>query len=92
MAITKAGLTDRTHADPIHVVHAYEHAIGSLRPKIRYYVGAMTLPLRLVAVLPSGISDWLVRSFIGLLGLGLPAPDAAVSLAEERAADARKAR
>lgn len=50
----------RAGIEPIHVATAVEHALTAPRPKTRYQVGRDAKSVRLFALLPDRLRDWLI--------------------------------
>jgi NAD(P)-dependent dehydrogenase (short-subunit alcohol dehydrogenase family) len=62
----------RTGIPPIHVARAVEHALIAPRPKIRYRVGRDAKLVRLFALLPERLRDWIIASRLPQYGSQRP--------------------
>ena len=62
----------RTGIPPIHVARAVEHALTAPRPKIRYRVGRDAKLVRLFALLPERLRDWIIASRLPQYGSQRP--------------------
>jgi NAD(P)-dependent dehydrogenase (short-subunit alcohol dehydrogenase family) len=58
----------RTGIEPVHVARAVEHALTATRPKTRYHVGWDARFVRLFALLPDRMRDWLIASRLPWFG------------------------
>ncbi len=71
---------DRYSAGPEVVTRAIRRAIGARRPAARYVAPfSSRLVLRLVLLMPTRLSDWILRTALGLDQKALPAKNAGAS-------------